>query len=156
MEDEQRQEAKRQMMILMQAGHSWQEASTLAGVPTSRSTAYRWFQRFCAQGEAALHDGRHGHTAKMHRPIRGWLEARCREEPSRPRSSLQKELRAHFGVLVSSTHLNRIRAAYGVARQPARMGKNQDHSSAPERYWQDGAGGLLLVAAVHETGLLAH
>jgi hypothetical protein len=34
--------------------------------------------------------------------------------------------------------------------------KNQDHGSAPERYWQDGAGGLLLVAAVHETGLLAH
>jgi transposase len=58
MEDEQRQEAKRQMMILMQAGHSWQEASTLAGAPTSRSTAYRWFQQFCAQGEAALHDPR--------------------------------------------------------------------------------------------------
>src|SRR5712692_7939026 len=34
--------------------------------------------------------------------------------------------------------------------------KNQDPSSAPERDWQDGAGGLLLVAAVHETGLLAH
>jgi hypothetical protein len=34
--------------------------------------------------------------------------------------------------------------------------KNQDQSSAPERDWQDGAGGLLLVAAVHETGLLAH
>src|SRR5712692_7837372 len=34
--------------------------------------------------------------------------------------------------------------------------KNQDPSSAPERDWQDGAGGLLLVAAVHETGLLPH
>ena len=34
--------------------------------------------------------------------------------------------------------------------------KNQDPNSAPERGWQDGAGGLLLVAAVHETGLLAH
>jgi hypothetical protein len=34
--------------------------------------------------------------------------------------------------------------------------KNQDPSSAPERDWQDGASGLLLVAAVHETGLLAH
>ncbi len=34
--------------------------------------------------------------------------------------------------------------------------KNQDQSSAPEGDWQDGAGGLLLVAAVHETGLLAH
>jgi hypothetical protein len=32
--------------------------------------------------------------------------------------------------------------------------KNQDPSSASERDWQDGAGGLLLVAAVHETGLL--
>ncbi len=34
--------------------------------------------------------------------------------------------------------------------------KNQDQSSTSERYWQDGAGGLLLVAAVHETGLLSH
>jgi hypothetical protein len=34
--------------------------------------------------------------------------------------------------------------------------KNQDQSSAPKRDWQAGAGGLLLVAAVHETGLLAH
>ncbi len=34
--------------------------------------------------------------------------------------------------------------------------KNQDQSSTSERDWQDGAGGLLLVAAVHETGLLTH
>jgi len=34
--------------------------------------------------------------------------------------------------------------------------KNQDQSPTSERDWQDGAGGLLLVAAVHETGLLAH
>ena len=34
--------------------------------------------------------------------------------------------------------------------------KNQDQSSTLERNWQDGAGGLLLVAAVYETGLLAY
>ncbi len=34
--------------------------------------------------------------------------------------------------------------------------KNQHPSSTSEQHWQDGAGGLLLVAAVHETGLLAH
>lgn len=39
---------------------------------------------------------------------------------------------------------------------PHGWGKNQAQSSAPERYWQDGAGGLLLVAAVHETRLLAY
>ncbi len=32
--------------------------------------------------------------------------------------------------------------------------KNRDHSSTSERDWQAGAGGLLLVAAAHETGLL--
>lgn len=123
MTDEQRRVAKKRMMALMQEGSSWQEAARLSGIHTSRSSAYRWFQQFRTQGEAALHDGRHGHIAKMHKPMRAWLEARCREELSLPSSSLQKELSAHFGVLVSITHLNRIRAAHGVARQPARMEK---------------------------------
>lgn len=70
--------------------------------------------------------------------------------------SSERAERPHFGVLVSITHLNRIRVVHGVARQPAQMKKNLDQSSTPERDWQDGAGGLLLVAAVHETGLLAH
>jgi transposase len=123
MDNKQRREAKRQVIDLMQAGHSWQEAATLAGVPMSRSTAYRWFQQFRTRGEAALHDGRHGHIAKMHQPLQEWLEARCREESGLPSSSLREELHAHFGVLVSITHLNRICAAHGLARQPARMGK---------------------------------
>ena len=33
--------------------------------------------------------------------------------------------------------------------------KNHEQSSAPEQDWHHGAGGLLLVAAAHETGLLA-
>jgi transposase len=123
MESEQRQAAKKQMMVLMQEGHRWQEAANRAGIQTSRSSVYRWFQQFRTQGEAALHDERHGHTAKVHQPIRAWLEARCREEPSLPSSSLQKELLAHFGVLVSITHLNRIRAAHGLERQAARREK---------------------------------
>lgn len=123
MKDEQRSAAKKQMMALMQAGQPWQEAARIAGVQTSRSTAYRWFQQFRTQGEAALHDGRHRHITKMRKPIREWLEARCRQEPNLPSSSLQQELNAHFGVLVSITHLNRICAAQGLERQPARMGK---------------------------------
>ncbi|SRR5690242_17503005 len=123
MEENPEQAAKRRMMELMQLGRPWQEAATMAGVQTSRSTAYRWLQQYRTRGEAALQDGRHGHLAKMRKPIQAWLEARCREEPSLPSSSLQKELNAHFAVLVSITHLNRIRAAHGLARQPARMGK---------------------------------
>ncbi len=115
MKDEQGQAAKKRMMALMQEGYSWQEAARLSGIQTSRSTAYRWFQQFRTQGEAVLHDGRHGHIAKMHPPIQAWLKARCREEPSLPSSSLQQELNAHFGVLVSITHLNRIRVAHDLS-----------------------------------------
>jgi len=115
MESEQRQAAKKQMMVLMQEGYPWQEAASRAGIRISRSTAYRWFQQFRTQGEVALYDGRHGHIAKMHQPIREWLKARCREEPSLPSSSLQQELNAHFGVLVSITHLNRIRVAHDLS-----------------------------------------
>jgi len=79
MESEQRQAAKKQMMVLMQEGYPWQEAANRAGIQTSRSSAYRWFQQFRTQGEAALHDGRHGHIAKMRKPIQEWLEARCRK-----------------------------------------------------------------------------
>jgi hypothetical protein len=37
MEEEHNRAAKGQLIALMQAGHSWQEAATMAGVPISRS-----------------------------------------------------------------------------------------------------------------------
>src|SRR5260370_30801586 len=68
MKDEQRSAAKKQMMALMQAGQPWQEAARIAGVQTSRSTAYRWFQQFRTQGEAGVHDWRDGRGAHIRRP----------------------------------------------------------------------------------------
>jgi hypothetical protein len=49
------------------------------------------------------------------------------------------------GVRVSVTHLNRVRAALTRA---TRRGKNQPGA------WQDGAGGLLLLAAAAGSNLL--
>jgi hypothetical protein len=46
MESEQRQAAKKQMMVLMQEGYPWQGAASRAGIRISRSTACHWFQRF--------------------------------------------------------------------------------------------------------------
>ena len=45
MEEEHNHAAKGQMVSLMQAGHSWQEAATMAGVQISRSAAYRLLQK---------------------------------------------------------------------------------------------------------------
>jgi transposase len=69
MEKEQKRDAKGHMMELMQAGHHWKEAGAGAGVQTSRSTAYRWWQAYRSQGEKALQDGRHGHPAKAREPV---------------------------------------------------------------------------------------
>jgi transposase len=123
MGDEQ-QAAKRQMMELMQAGRSWQEAARIAGVQTSRSTAYRWWQAYRTRGEIALHDGRHGHTSKVCEPVLHWLEFRCSQAPKTPSSVIQKDLQERFGLVVSITHLNRLRASRGLARQAVRGGKN--------------------------------
>ncbi len=115
MKDELRAAAKKQMMVLMQAGQPWQEAARIAGVQTSRSTAYRWFHQFRTQGEAALHDGRHGHPSKAREPVLNFLEFRCSQAPQTKSSTIQKELREQFGLVISITHLNRLRSARGLA-----------------------------------------
>ena len=83
MVDEQGRAAKRQMIALMQAGRPWQEAASIAGLHTSRSTAYRWFQQFRTGGEAGLQDGGHGHPSKVNEAILQWLEAWWHTTPSR-------------------------------------------------------------------------
>lgn len=123
MGDEQCHTAKVQMMALMQAGHSWPEAASRAGIHPSRSTAYRWFQHFRAHGEAALQDGRHGHVHKVHASVLQWLQATCHATPHVSGAHLQHELYEHLGVQVSITHLNRLRAAHGLTRQGGRAGK---------------------------------
>lgn len=115
--------AKRQMLLLMQAGMSWQEAANHVGIQTSRSTAYRWLAAFRIRGDEALRDGRHGHPAKLREPVLKSLEERCRSHPQMASTHLQAELQEHFGVTISITHLNRVRAASGLSKQAVRRKK---------------------------------
>ncbi len=70
--------AKAQMVAQMQAGQSWREAATNAGLQTSRATAYRLLHRVRTEGAVTLDDQRHGHPAKMRQPVRDWLITFCR------------------------------------------------------------------------------
>lgn len=124
MEDEQRQVAKEHMIALMQAGHSWREAATRAGIQTSRSAAYRLLQNVRTRGEAALQDGRHGHPTKLREVVRQWLERTCREAPHTPSHGVQAALQERFGILVSIGHLNRVRAKLGVGSRTVHREKN--------------------------------
>jgi transposase len=123
MNKEETQAAKKQMMELMQAGHRWQEAAMQAGVPTSRSTAYRWWQAYRKLGEQALQDGRHGHPTKARETVLAWLESTDQQEPPMSSRVVQVRLKERFDLLISITHLNRLRAAHGRVQPARREGK---------------------------------
>ncbi len=106
MGEKQQRLAKGRMVALMQAGYSWQEAATQAGVQTSRSAAYRLLQKVCLQGEVGLQDGRHGHPAKLREPMRQWLKGYWQVAPDTPSHEVQQALGNHFGICVSISHLN--------------------------------------------------
>jgi transposase len=124
MEEEQRRAAKRQMIALMQAGHSWQEAAAMAGVRIGRSAAYQLLRNVHVRGEAALQDGRHGHPVKLRQPVREWLETTCREAPQTPSHVVQAALQERFGILISIGHLNRVRAELGLGSRAGHREKN--------------------------------
>jgi transposase len=126
MEQEQRRAAKQQMLERMEAGVSWQEAATTAGVQTSRASAYRWRQEARTRGEAALQDGRHGHPAKVLPPVLHWLELRCQATSLVASSQLQRELQEQLGVRLSISHLNAVRATHGWSNVASQAGKKAD------------------------------
>ena len=107
----------------MLRGQPWQEAAAQAGLQISQATAYRLLSPFRTEGEATLHDGRHGHASKLRESIRQWLKVSCRASPACPSRTVQTALYERFGVRISITHLNRVRAALGVSRHPQGAGE---------------------------------
>jgi transposase len=132
MDAEERRVAKARLVDGMRQGQSWQEAVSAAGLPLGRSAAYRLTQRVRVLGEAALHDQRHGHPSKLREPVQQWLEAYCRSAPGTPSRAVQAALQQRFGLRVSLSHLNRVRARLGLGSRPG-VGGEKDRA--------DGAGG---------------
>ena len=153
MEAERRRGAKRQLIALMQAGHSWQEAATVAGMQISRSGAYRLLQKVRKRGEAALLDGRHGHPTKLRELVREFLETTCRETPfhteSRGASRAPRavwHLRQYWSPQSGPCPDRRRKPSRSPGKKP------QIPCSSEEAHWQEGAGGLLLLTAAETTG----
>src|SRR5690348_7113464 len=92
-------------------GASWQDAVLASGLTLSRSGAYRLTWRVCVRGEEALEDHRQGHVSTMHPQVLAWVEATCRQTPGITSRVVQMAVQERFGVRVSSSHLNRLRAA---------------------------------------------
>ena len=114
MDRTERRAAKVCFVQAVEAGMSWQAAAVTAGLPLKRSTAFHLRRRVRLEGDSALDDGRQGHPSKCRAEVRTWLEQTCRTRPECPGWQVQQELAARFGITVSVSQINRLRATFGV------------------------------------------
>lgn len=114
---QQRQAAKRQMLEQIEQGASVQQARSQSGVPMHRATVYRLLQRVRAQGETGYTDGRHGHPIKLRGEVRTFLIELCHATPSVSSPVVQHAIEERFGLAISVSQLNRVRASLGLSRR---------------------------------------
>ncbi len=127
MKDHPERTARLHLLEHMFAGHSWQTAVSQSGLHISRSTAYRLRQLARDEDKAALVflDDRHGHPYKLTEPVCVWMVELCTNNPQVASSRVQAELKSTFGIAVSVSQINRVRAACGVTRQGRRRVQGQ-------------------------------
>jgi transposase len=114
---EQRQAAKRQMIKQMEQGASVQQARSHSAVPMHRATVYRLLKGVRAEGETAYTDGRHGHSSKVRGEVRAFLIEMCQTTPSIASPEVQHAIHERFGLAISVSQLNRVRASLGLSRR---------------------------------------
>ena len=127
MKDHPDRTARLQVIGRMFAGQSWQTAVSQSQLHISRSTAYRLVKLARDEDKVAkaFLDDRHGHPYKVTEPVRVWLVDVCTQNPQMASSRVQAELQSRFGVVVSVSQINRVRAELGVS--PQWRGRVQAH-----------------------------
>jgi transposase len=125
MERNQRQVAREQLVTAMLKGQSWKEVSKGSDAPLKRAMAYRLLYAVRTKGNVALQDGRHGHPVKLRGAARTFLEEYCRQAPSTPSSVIQTLLQERFSLSISTSQINRVRAALGVSNRRRNQGREK-------------------------------
>jgi transposase len=106
-----------QLVEGMRRRQPWHEAVRASGYRVGRSAAYRLLQRRRLEGETVLRDGRQGHPSKLREPVCAWLEEYFHSHPEQSARQVQAAVIEHLGVRISISHLNRVRAAWGLSRR---------------------------------------
>src|SRR5438270_5853416 len=117
MKDRSDRSARLHLIESMFAGQSWRAAAAQSQLKVSRSTAYRLRQlaRDEEKAELAFLDDRHGHPYKLTEPVQAWISEFCTDHPQVASSRIRGELQSRFGVEVSVSQINRVRAKLGVS-----------------------------------------
>jgi transposase len=113
-----RQEAKQEIIRQMKQGIEVSEARTKSSVLMHRTTVYRLLKRVQSEGEQALTERRHGRPIKLRGEMLALVCEYCQAHPCVSSSTVQHLLQERFGVSVSVSQLNRVRAARGLTSMP--------------------------------------
>ena len=100
-----------------------QQARSLSAVPMHRATVYRLLKGVRAEGETAYRDERHGHPIKLRGEVRTFLIEVCQATPSISSPVLQQAIQERFGLSISVSQLNRVRASRGLSSRPIQREK---------------------------------
>jgi transposase len=139
MDRQEKQESKKVVAELMQAGYSWQDATERAGLSMGRSAAYSVWKKYREKGMDGLEDGRHGHCYKVTEAVLELMEAACQQDVSISSSKLQEMLQEQMRVNLSITHINETRAAHGWTNQTGERQKKQEKLKRAGKREQEGS-----------------
>jgi transposase len=93
------------------------QARRRCSVSMHRSTVYRLLKRVEREGEDALVERRHGHPIKLRGEVLAFVLDYCQGRASAASCEVQRCISEQFGIAVSVSQLNRVRAAHGLSRR---------------------------------------
>ena len=88
-----------------------------------RTTVYRLLKRVEREGEHAFVERRHGHPTKLREEVLTFVLEYCQNHTSAASREVQRLVAERFGITVSVSQLNRVRAAYGLSRKNPQLRK---------------------------------
>ena len=114
---DQREIARRELVRQVERGVTASDARRLCPVPMHRTTVYRLLKRIEQEGEHAFAERRHGHPVKLRGEVLTCVLDYCQNHASAASREVQRLVAERFGLCVSVSQLNRVRAAHGLSRQ---------------------------------------
>lgn len=126
-----RQAARREIVRQVEHGMTATEARRRCPVPMHRSTVYRLLKRVEREGKQALVERRHGHSTKLRAEVLACVLDYCQNHMSAASREVQRQVSERFGITVSVSQLNRVRAAHGLSRKPIPREKKAENRHLP-------------------------
>jgi transposase len=112
-----RRSARQEIVHQVAQGMIASEARKNCPVSMHRTTVYRLLKRVQCEGEHALVERRHGHPIKLRGEVLTFVLDYCQNHAPAASREVQRCVSERFGISVSVSQLNRVRAAHRLSRQ---------------------------------------